>query len=40
METIALAESGNIRLQDNRVLQNIILKYLILHEIQCEMKLL
>ena len=40
METIALAESADIRLQDNRLSQNIILKYLILYEIQCEMKIL
>ena len=40
METIALAESANIRLQDNRLSQNIILKYLSLYEIQCETKTL
>ena len=40
METIALAESADIRLQDNRLSQSIILKYLILYEIQCEMKIL
>ena len=28
METIVLEESANIRLQDNRLLQNIILNYL------------
>ena len=39
-ETIALAESANIRLQDNRLSQNIILKYLSLYEIQCETKTL
>ena len=40
METVALGESANIRLQDNRLSQNIILKCLILYEIQCEMKIL
>ena len=38
METIALLESANIRLQDIRLSQNIIHKYLILYEIQCEIK--
>ena len=37
METIAHAESANIRFQDNRLPQNIKLKYLILYKIQCEM---
>ena len=40
METIALAESKNMRLQDNRLSQNIVLKYLIHYEIQSEMKIL
>ena len=40
METIAFAESMNIRLQDNTLSQNLILKYLILYDIQCEMKIL
>ena len=40
IKSIALVESANIRLQDNRVPQNIILKYLILYKIQCEMKIL
>ena len=40
MENIVLAESANIRFQDNRLSQNIILKYLILSEIQCEIKIL
>ena len=40
METIALANSANIRIQDNRLSCNIILKYLILYEIQCEIEIL
>ena len=32
--------TSNIRLQGNRLSQNIILKYLILYEIQCEKKIL
>ena len=40
METMALAESANIRLLDNKLSENIVLKYLILYEIQCEMKIL
>ena len=40
METTELAESANIRLQDNIPSQNIILQYLILYGIQREMKIL
>ena len=40
METIALAKSANIRIQDNKLSQNIILEYLILYEIQCEIEIL
>ena len=36
----SLRTYANIRLQDNRLSQNIILKYVILHEIRCEMKIL